>query len=59
MCIDTINVLLESRNQKKLSYSNYRDIFTFPVKDYYVKAGFDFEREAFDRVAIEFIDLYA
>ena len=41
-----------------LSIEKYCDIFTFPVKDYYVKAGFDFEKEPFDGVAIEFIEIY-
>ncbi len=58
ICVDSINILLKQRNHKTLSIEKYRDIFTFPVKDYYVKAGFDFQKEPFDEVAIEFIDLY-
>ena len=58
ICVDSINILLKQRNHNTLSFKKYRDIFTFPVKDYYVKAGFDFEKEPFDEVAIEFIDIY-
>ena len=36
----------------------YRDIFTFPVKDYYQEAGFDFGKEDFEKPAMEFISLY-
>ncbi|MBN2174905.1 MAG: HAD family hydrolase [Bacteroidales bacterium] len=58
ICLDCINHLLESRNHPKLIIEKYKQIFTFPVQDYYVKAGFDFSREPFDIIAMEFIDLY-
>ena len=53
-----MNDLLEKRNLPALSLKHYRDIFTFPVRNYYVNAGFDFEVENFDVVAIEFMELY-
>ena len=59
ICLDAINDLLEKRDQPLLSLATYKEIFTFPVKDYYVKAGFNFEHEPFDKVALEFIELYA
>lgn len=58
ICIESINELLDSRCHKTLDKKEYRQIFTFPVREYYVKAGFDFSDEPFDKVAIEFIDLY-
>ena len=58
ICVDSINILLKQRNHKTLSLEKYREIFTFPVKDYYIRAGFNFEKEPFDKVAIEFIDIY-
>ncbi|MEZ5197914.1 MAG: HAD hydrolase-like protein [Bacteroidales bacterium] len=58
ICLESINELLDSRNLKPLNKEEYRHIFTFPVRDYYVKAGFDFSKEPFDEVAVEFIDLY-
>ena len=58
ICVDSINILLKQRNHKTLSLEKYREIFTFPVKDYYTRAGFNFEKEPFDKVAIEFIDIY-
>ncbi|MEZ5083575.1 MAG: HAD hydrolase-like protein [Bacteroidales bacterium] len=59
ICLNAINELLDKRRHSVLSLSTYKDIFTFPVKEYYIKAGFDFSREPFDKVAIEFINLYA
>lgn len=58
ICVSAINLLLENRNLKKLSTKKYTDIFTFPVRDYYMIAGFDFEKEPFEEVAVEFMDHY-
>ncbi len=57
-CISTINVLLEKRNLPKLNRNTYKDVFSFPVKDYYQAIGFDFAKEDFAIPAKEFIDLY-
>ena len=58
ICIKGINTLLKDRNLNSLSKEVYRDIFTFPVKDYYEMAGFDFSKEEFEVPAIEFIKQY-
>lgn len=58
ICVDSMNSLLSARGHKQLSESTYKEIFTFPVKEYYERAGFDFSGESFDEVAFEFIDLY-
>ncbi len=58
LCVDTINVLLSKRHLPVLTLEKYRDIFTFPVQDYYTIAGFDFSAETFEVVANEFINIY-
>ena len=58
LCINVINELLLKRNHRPLDKDRYRDIFTFPVRDYYNEAGFDFSKEPFDKIAIEFIMSY-
>ena len=58
ICIDAINLLLKDRNKSEIDRNTYRSIFTFPVRDYYVKAGFDFTREEFEKPAMEFIAHY-
>jgi len=58
ICIDAINILLRERTKEEIDEEIYRDIFTFPVRDYYVKAGFDFNQEPFEKPAIEFIEYY-
>lgn len=58
LCVDIINGLLKSRNIKTLSHDDYRLIFTFPVKDYYKKAGLDFEKHSFEILGKQWMDVY-
>jgi len=58
ICIDTINYSLIRRDLPPLNKDTYREIFTFPVIDYYEKAGFDFSKDSFDELSIEFLELY-
>lgn len=59
ICLEGINRLLRKRNLASLSLSRYRQIFTFPVMNYYMAAGFNFDREPFEIPAEEFIIQYA
>lgn len=55
----TINALLKKRHLCPLEdIDAYRDIFGFPVIDYYRRAGFDFSAEPFEVAATEYIELY-
>jgi phosphoglycolate phosphatase len=58
LCIESINQLLSDRRIQSLSEEKYLEIFGFPVRDYYERAGFDFSREDFKVPALQFIDLY-
>jgi phosphoglycolate phosphatase len=58
LCVQTMNKLLQKRNLQQLSVAKYKEVFSFPVKDYYQKIGFDFDSEPFEIPALEFIDLY-
>jgi len=58
ICISSMNKLLNERKLPLLDTERYRQIFTFPVRDYYEKAGFDFSSEPFETPAIQFIDNY-
>lgn len=57
-CVSTINSLLKKRNLPLLNGQKYKEVFSFPVKDYYQAIGFDFSKEEFEIPAREFIDLY-
>ena len=58
MCVNCMNVLLGRRNHTHLSLETYRSVFSFPVRNYYEKIGFDFSLEDFEVPAKEFMDLY-
>ena len=59
LSLNSVNILLEERNLPKLTTERYKDIFGFPVVNYYVKAGFDFEKEPFEIPAKQYVKLYA
>ena len=47
------NILLRRRGLPEVSLARYYRIFGFPVIDYYRRIGFDFEKESYDDVAVE------
>jgi phosphoglycolate phosphatase len=58
LAVESMNRMLMKRGLPVLSTEGYKNVFTFPVKDYYQKVGFDFEREPFEIPALEFIEQY-
>ncbi len=58
LCIECMNTLLKNRSLPELSQEYYREVFTFPVKDYFINIGFDFSNEPFEVPADEFVLLY-
>jgi len=58
VCVASMNTMLSRRNKPLLTTEEYREVFTFPVIDYYRKIGWDLEVESWDSVAFEYIDLY-
>ena len=48
LCVDALNHLLaEYGYPQRYTLDSYREIFGFPVEEYYVRAGFDFSRPPF------------
>lgn len=58
VCIASMNRMLTRRGMMLISESRYKELFRFPVKDYYVDLGFDFGSESFESLSIEFIAHY-
>jgi len=58
LAIEVMNDMLTRRKMKTITLDLYREIFDFPVKDYYAKIGYDFSVESFEVVGNEFITLY-
>ncbi|GAB4287609.1 MAG: HAD-IA family hydrolase [Ignavibacteriaceae bacterium] len=58
LCREIINKILEENNLPQLSLTGYRNIFTFPVSDYYKAAGLDFSKTPFEVLGKQFMDEY-
>jgi phosphoglycolate phosphatase len=58
LCADVFSNLLKRYNLSPVSVPQYRDIFTFPVRDYYEKAGLDFNKYSFEILGREWMDEY-
>jgi phosphoglycolate phosphatase len=58
LCVDIMDKMLAKRNLPGMTIEKYKEIFDFPVKDYYQKLGFDFFSESFETIGTEFIINY-
>ncbi len=56
--VECINKVLEKYGYPKISIEKYRNIFTFPIVEFYKAIGFNFEKHSFHKVGGEFIELY-
>ncbi|MGC8865976.1 MAG: HAD family hydrolase [Bacteroidales bacterium] len=56
--IETMNSLLRERGLDLLDREKYRRFFEFPVIKYYQKLGFDFKKESFEVVGLQFMKRY-
>ena len=57
--IKCANALLQRRNMKTMkSLDDYYNVFCFPIINYYEKLGFDFEKESYEKLAIEWVEEY-
>ncbi|MCR4562643.1 MAG: HAD hydrolase-like protein [Bacilli bacterium] len=61
LCFNLLNEMLISKGHPSVTMERYLEIFTFPVYDYYLKAGFRFDEEVddnFDELAEVFVKEY-
>ena len=58
LALEVANGMLRRRDLPVMDQQRYREIFAFPVSEYYRIAGFDFEAEPFPVLADEFIGEY-
>jgi len=56
---ETTNSMLKCRGKKSISYDYYQAIFSFPIKDYYKKIGFEFaNHKEYLMIVDEFNEMY-
>jgi phosphoglycolate phosphatase len=58
LCHSIINGLLKRNKIEEISLLKYKEIFGFPIEDYYKKAGLDFNIIPFEILGKEFMDEY-
>ena len=58
ICRAVLNGMLGRRGIAPVSLERYREIFTFPIREYYRLAGFDFSRESYETLAEEYMRIY-
>ena len=57
--MDSTNQMLRERGIPEIDgLDAYREIFGFPIKDYYASLGFDFEKEPYEVLAPIWVDIY-
>ncbi len=56
--LECINLLLKKNQLATITRDYYQEVFTFPVKKYYRKLGFDFDQTSFTKLADLFIYEY-
>jgi len=58
LCADVMNLLLTQESLPNISIKKYKEIFTFPVIEYYKIAGHTFERNSFEILGKQFMVEY-
>jgi phosphoglycolate phosphatase len=58
ICIESINRILDKRGRNRITKKFYLEFFRFPVIDFYADLGFDFEKENFDALSVEYMNHY-
>ena len=54
LCLNVEKFMLRERGMfAEYTMEDYRDLFCFPVKDYYLKIGYTFENETYEEVSRE------
>ena len=58
LCVDIVNKLLLNHNDQRLNKAKYKEVFGFPIINYYQKLGIDLNKESFEILTDKFISNY-
>lgn len=58
LCLDLLNLFLREQGKKELTKEEYKEVFKFPVRQYYLDAGIDFNIESYESLSVRFIKAY-
>lgn len=57
-CVNTINQLLADHGLAEINQDYYKEVFEFPIKNYYDKLGFDYSQRSFEDLCHDFVDSF-
>lgn len=52
LCVNIVNKLLSNHNIVQLDVESYKNVFGFPIRDYYRRIGVDFTKESFESLTV-------
>ena len=58
LCVEIVSNMLRDHSDFELNLDTYRNVFGFPIEDYYKKIGMDFQKESFEELTVKFISNY-
>ncbi|PKL87099.1 MAG: HAD family hydrolase [Ignavibacteriae bacterium HGW-Ignavibacteriae-2] len=58
LCCSIMNGILSRRNMSRITFEKYKEVFTFPVIEYYKRVGLDVSGKNWEILSNEFIDEY-
>lgn len=58
LCFNLLNDLLAFEGKAPITFNRYLEVFGFPIKDYYKKAGITFKNKSFLEMSDWFIETY-
>ena len=53
-CVQSLNVILQRRRMPPITLRAYREVFCFPVRDYYHRIGLTLDEQGWDRLTREY-----
>ena len=59
LCLNLLNEMLYDKEKKTVTLEEYKNIFDFPIINYYIAAGFTFKGYTFEELADVFVADYA
>ena len=58
LCLDLLNEILKLEELPLVDMEKYKNIFTFPIIEYYKRAGITFEKHSFKELSTWFVNKY-
>lgn len=58
LCVHTIGAIMEEQGLERVSQDIYKQKFGFPIRNYYERLGFDFQKTSFEVLGKQYVESY-